>query len=94
MNEELVKDLLENYDKYFACDVEVVDVIEELSKPHWIPVTEELPNKCGTYCVSDGNEVWTCDFISLGGVIRGWSNSCQKPAVRWWIPLPGPLKEE
>lgn len=61
MYDELVKDLRENHDKYFARDMEAADVIEELSKKResacwgckcekieqasWIPVSERLPEE-------------------------------------------------
>ena len=49
MYEELIKDLRENHDKYFARDMEAADAIEELTDNHvgkWIrfitrPLTEE-----------------------------------------------------
>ena len=59
MYDELIKDLRENHDKYFARDMQAADAIKELSKQHeaqrqnlialmdekprWISVEERLP---------------------------------------------------
>lgn len=68
MYDELIKDLRENHDKYFARDMQAADAIEELSKKRdaacwgckcnkierneWIPVTERLPEILHTVIIS------------------------------------------
>ena len=73
MYDELVKDLRENHDKYFARDMQAADAIEEMSKqlddmneanialygalPKWIPVTEQLPSAGKEVYVTDGEYI-------------------------------------
>ena len=72
---------------------EAANAIEELSKPHWIPVTKMLPKENGEYLVSGEDKVWVCEFIILGDV-GGWCNSARNPCVKYWMPLPKPPKGE
>ena len=63
----------------------------------WIPVTERLPEKEGSYLVcSKTGKVYTSHYYTekkcSGGYIRkpAWSH----PNITHWMPLPEPPKEE
>ena len=91
MYDELVKDLRENHDKYFARDMQAADVIKELqgkakvlekladkwceAAPKWIPVTERLP-------VGGDDSGAICENVCLlmddGTVSCGWMNGITK----------------
>ena len=73
-------------------------LIKMLETPHWIPVTEQLPEKTGKYLVcgqwrGKPVETWICELITFGN-IKGWTNEARNPAVTYWMPLPEPPKEE
>jgi len=59
-------------------------------EPHWIPVTERLPEEDGTYivCLEDGS-------VFEYGYITNWYDDaweyCKKDIVAW-MPLPEPWK--
>ena len=53
MYDELVKDLRENHDKYFARDMQVADAIEELQAT--------LCNWCAV-CSEDKRDLSTCEI--------------------------------
>ena len=55
MYEELVKDLRENHDKYFARDMQAADAIEELSK-----LADAIPHVCEC-CIGCEVESGGCD---------------------------------
>ena len=62
---------------------------ESLSEPHWIPVTEKLPEKSGVYTVTD----------SKGDVVRFVFNADSDSSRRYWyrcakawMLLPEPYK--
>ena len=58
------------------------------TEPHWIPVTERLPEESGLYQVTDrwGNVVRYV-FNTNGGSVDYW-----KRCVKAWMPLPEPYK--
>lgn len=60
----------------------------KLSKPHWIPVTELLPEKHELVLVRSKLVKMKKDFISNDG---SWYIT---PGVTHWMPLPTPPKEE
>ena len=67
------------------------DAKEELSKPRWIPVTERLPEKNGSYLVYVYGEVtemncWHGKWHRLGDDYT--------KAVTHWMPLPQPPEEK
>ncbi len=73
----------------------IVDAIPAVDIPRWIPVTERLPEKDGTYLVSgkwanEDSEVWICEFVRLYN--WGWCNKADRPLVKAWMPLPTPYK--
>ena len=86
MYKELIKDLRENHDKYFACDMEVADVIEELSAKVdslqiFVDNISKLPD-CNN-CLKKN----MCEFMpNYGEYTR---INC--PA---WLGVPEPPKEE
>ncbi|MBO6269304.1 MAG: DUF551 domain-containing protein [Clostridium sp.] len=73
------------------------DAIEELSKPHWIPVTERLPEKeqC-CLVVLNNRTVDFCFYTKRCGfgmyLARKWEGANDE--VTHWMPLPVPPKEE
>ena len=61
------------------------------AQPHWIPCSEQLPDRDGMYLVSGDEEVWICQFSNIG-FIRGWLNPVSRPVVRAWCSMPEPYK--
>lgn len=87
--EELAKRVDESIPKN---DAEII--IEELSKPRWIPVSERLPDKVedvlvyGEWTGVSGTkyrDIWLTDLESL--LHQGYK-------LIAWMPLPEPPKEE
>lgn len=69
------------------------DAIEELSKPHWIPVTERLPEFGERVLVSNGGFV--CEsFLSQSGKWQRSGVDMFFMTPTHWMPLPEPPKEE
>lgn len=82
--------------------VTVTDLVRELNKQKWIPVTERLPEK-GKYvlvryknndmtvaCWFDGDE----DILFWRAMTdEGWCADCDTDPTHW-MPLPAPPKEE
>ena len=99
MYDELVKRLRKraesfDYDGWVetASDYEkAADAIEELSKPKWIPVTERLPEKNGSYLVYVYGEATEMNYWH--GKWHRLRDDYTK-AVTHWMPLPEPPKEE
>lgn len=87
------------YDEYIVYDngKSIEDLISELpsAQPHWIPVTERLPDEMGTYLV-------TLDYKEHGtGVMSLWFHNEEigwdlrvADEVTAWMPLPTPWKGE
>jgi len=68
-------------------------VIEELNKPHWIPVTERLPGSgVPTLICGDGNVVEQGFFDDEYCYWYDWGGN--RTFVHHWMPLPEPPKEE
>lgn len=79
---------------------EAADALEELSKPRWIPVKEQLPEEDGHYLVYI--------FCEADEQLRGWtqiawfrrkfywehSGEWYREVITHWMPLPEPPKEE
>lgn len=59
------------------------------SRPQWIPCSERLPEECGNYFVSGGNEVWICEWTK-NATLSGWVNGVRNPVIDAWMPLPEP----
>ena len=70
---------------------QAADAIEELSKPRWIPVTERLPERNGTYLVYVYGDV--TDLNYWRGKWHRLGDDYTK-AVTHWMPLPQPPEEE
>ena len=99
MYDEMVKDLRENHDKYFARDMVAANAIEELQAqlmysndaakaiadkvPKWIPVTERLPMR-GEKAICFGKNGY---MIGTYGEF-GWMFPCYFGNVTHWMPLP------
>lgn len=60
-------------------------------EPHWIPVTERLPEEDGTYivCLDDGS-VFEYDYISTWWEDGAWEY-CGKDVIAW-MHLPEPYE--
>jgi hypothetical protein len=61
----------------------------EAEVPRWIPVTERLPEKRGTYLVARGGWMWSADFYPPPNA-SWWdeSGAHEFKAVTHWMPLP------
>ena len=75
--------------------VAVRKAFKALAEPHWIPVTERLPKKDGSYLVSgkwgSGKEsVGDCEF----SVEDGYFQTAWNFDVIAWMPLPEPMRME
>lgn len=75
---------------------EAADAIEKLSKPKWIPVTEDSPKEGFPVLVAfkfqGGNGCIVTERITINGE-EIWSAAMgMKPFA--WMPLPEPPKEE
>ena len=72
-------------------DVEII--IEELSKPKWIPVTERLPKDDAVCIITNG----VSNAIGYRGKVFGWhliwTDYLTESEVTHWMPLPQPPKE-
>ena len=76
----------------------IMDAFDEYvdsNEPHWIPVTERLPKKDGSYLVSgkwgSGKEsVGDCEF----SVEDGYFQTAWNFDVIAWMPLPEPMRME
>ena len=55
----------------------------------WIPCSERLPDEQGRYLVSDGLEIWMCDFVDMS-MYSGWVNESAMPVIKEWMQLPKP----
>lgn len=84
--------LKEHRDFYIKLADSIIDLLP--SEPHWIPVTERVPQESGFYVVSGSGKRWICKFTTMFG-IGGWMNSASNPAVKAWLPiaLPEPYEE-
>lgn len=65
----------------------------------WVPCSERLPEKSGTYIVTgmwkgQPREIWMCKLLVLESFGAGWCNDARKPVVDAWMPLPEPYKQE
>ena len=58
--------------------------------PHWIPVTERLPEKFDYYLVSGNNSVWFARYEN--GRFLGVLSGHALDTVIAWMPLPEPYK--
>ena len=72
-----------------------------LSEPHWIPVTERLPNRdelvLVTYKTTDKIQIRLCMYFDDGSENPWWSyiDACclWNNTILAWMPLPEPYKE-
>lgn len=94
-----VRTLEHNYNVAVSFNENQARYIESLgvTVKQWIPVTERLPEKEGSYLVcSKTGKVYTSHYYTekkcSGGYIRkpAWSH----PNITHWMPLPEPPKEE
>lgn len=95
---EAIKKLSRFKEECDGCGDKARSAIEKLQKntPHWIPVTERLPEKDGMYLVhgawsaSGRKATDTCEFHVHDGYFRAtWDFD-----VTHWMPLPGPPEED
>ena len=69
--------------------MDAFDEYVESNEPHWIPVTERLPENSGTYLVTAKGFPVTTKFFSAE--YDGWGSEWRK-AITAWMPLPEPYK--
>lgn len=69
-------------------DIDAMPTIH--SEPHWIPVTERLPEKFDYYLVSGINSVWFARYEN--GRFLGILSGHALDTVIAWMPLPEPYK--
>ena len=70
--------------------VAVRKAFKVLEDPHWIPVTERLPEKEGRYLVTNSKiGAWHVDVDFYRPYMGGWMYD---QGVTAWMPLPEPYK--
>lgn len=90
-------------------DAEIADIIEiineqpkvdvpDINVGEWIPVSERLPDKNGSYLVSFKEAITNSDGLCVkywSGEEQRWRPCNYAPSVCWraWMPLPEPYKE-
>lgn len=109
MYDELVKDLRENHDKYFARDMQAADAIEELNKRVFAltPVDpyKGLKRKYIVVKADTGEDVPDCFVLrpakdhAAVEALRAYAMATDNKTLaddiyRWVGPLPEPPKEE
>lgn len=71
----------------------IMDAFDEYvdsNEPHWIPVTERLPEKEGRYLVTNSKiGAWHVDVDFYRPYMGGWMYD---QGVTAWMPLPEPYK--
>lgn len=59
----------------------------------WININVRMPEFEGDYYVTDGHkEPWKCRMMKFRGV-KGWINSANNPAIKYWLQMPELPKE-
>ena len=80
--------------------MDAFDEYADSNEPHWIPVTEKLPEEEGEYLVTsvyqyyrDGRKTYktTVDRWSRNGVGKEWVATSNDAHIAW-MPLPEPYK--
>ena len=110
MYDELVKDLRENHDKYFARDMQAADAIVKLQGSHylmkktaewlaekvprWIPVTERLPDRGESVLVYRRDDNRVQPKMRIDVCPYLGDGIFCLLGVAYWMPLPQPPKEE
>lgn len=74
-------------------DIDAMPTIQP--EPHWIPVTERLPEEDQPVLVTDGAVMWVCSLIRTDDGYK-WENNMGywHDFDEWkaWMPLPKPYK--
>ncbi len=77
-----------------------VEIIEQLAEEYntgWIPCSERLPNKKGSYLIQDNKnniKVAYYDYNTKCTYIAWWDGYIKVRNVVAWQPLPKPYKKE
>ncbi len=75
-------------EKCATMNIAAANAIEELSKPHWIPVAEKLPETNDfTLILTRNGHPGVCYFVN------GWWGGYSEDHVTHWMPLPQPAEE-
>ena len=86
--------LKEDLTRFYDNEVTARKLIDEQPtihpEPHWIPVTERLPEKFDYYLVSGNNSVWFARYEN--GRFLGVLSGHALDTVIAWMPLPEPYK--
>ena len=100
---EYVRTLEHNYNVAVSFNENQAKYIESLTVQKWIPVTERLPDKDGTYLVRWANKsVGDAEYESIYGSFGYWLDFWLDKEAEWmpydgithWMPLPEPPKGE
>ena len=81
---DLFPDVSEEYKKGYR------DGLRDKPEPHWIPVTERLPDEDGLYLVTTSKGQAQVHVFSHNGNSEEYWMRCNKA----WMPLPEPYREE
>lgn len=98
--EELQKDIerLKDFEAFWQHEAE--EALKKFqvairSKPQWIPVTERLPDKGGTYLIACGNGLITTDeFMVWPDRVKTYYNwDDYGGGIKYWMEIPKPPNE-
>ena len=86
-----------DYQTFLSHDEHCGLVDEQPKIGEWIPCSEKLPEKSGTYIVTGAwkgkpREIWMCELLVMGSFGAGWCNDARRPIVDAWMPFPEPYK--
>lgn len=94
MLKQLVNMLSDDFGDSELCEDALQLAITALqNQPVWIPVSERLPEKSGSYLTwvrYDNKEFMSIEDIDCEGIFKEWNFTGK---VLYWMPLPEPYRE-
>lgn len=94
MLKQLVNMLSDDFGDSELCEDALQLAITALqNQPVWIPVSERLPEKSGSYLTwvrYDNEEFMSIEDIDCEGIFKEWNFTGK---VLYWMPLPEPYRE-